>query len=529
MLLAVIDAMIHTSLKAEASRDVLRRLRVLSATTLTFFLQTLVMMVIGAVFLHTERGVEGVCAVLLAIFGFILWRLRYAGQSAGSALLLSVSGLAIMAGISLFDDRFYSVVSPAIALLVLLAMYLGGMRAAGITGGLSVLAIICSTTAHYLGFTLGPLSGGGNPVLTDGVVGAVNLTFMLGLVALVDDTGRTMLIALEAALEKSVTDQRELEETHAELELGASMLREEMNLRTGVELELRQAQKLEAVGRLAAGIAHEINTPVQFVGDSLRFLREAAETQLALLATYRRIIDAGGARDEMLKAVDAANSEADLEYLAENVPPAFERSGEGLARVAKIVRGMKEFSHPDADPVAADLNAAVQATLAIAVNEYKGVADVETRFGPVPLVRCRIGQINQAVLNIVINAAHAIEDRYRGTGQKGHIRVATSVEDRFAVVSIQDDGMGIPPEVQPRIFDPFFTTKDVGRGTGQGLAIARSVVVKQHGGTLTFETAAGVGTTFFLRLPLEPAVPSLVSSPLSIPPTPSAQRTGPPS
>jgi signal transduction histidine kinase len=190
--------------------------------------------------------------------------------------------------------------------------------------------------------------------------------------------------------------------------------------------------------------------------------------------------------------------------LIENLPRALDRSLEGLDRVAVIVRSMKEFAHPDRrDMMATDLNQAIRSTLTIARSEYRSVADVETDLGDIPLVTCHSGDVNQAILNIVVNAAHAIGDIVRGTEQRGVIRVSTHVEDETVVISIRDSGGGIPERIATQIFDPFFTTKEVGKGTGQGLAIARAVVNEKHGGSLTFESEAGKGTTFFIRLPLQ--------------------------
>ena len=270
-------------------------------------------------------------------------------------------------------------------------------------------------------------------------------------------------------------------------------------------MELHHAQKLESVGRLAAGVAHEINTPVQFVSDSLHFVRDGMQDLTRVIEAYRAAAattnpEAMAAVRETLAEVDA---DADLDYLLENVPKAISRSLEGLDRVATIVRSMKEFAHPDQkDMAAVDLNRAVQSTLTVARNEYKYVADVDLDLGDIPAVTCHGGDVNQAVLNIIINAAHAIADRVRGTETKGRIGVRTRQDGDAVTISISDTGTGIPDSVRGRIFDPFFTTKGVGDGTGQGLAIARSVVVDKHGGTLTFETEPGAGTTFVIRLPI---------------------------
>jgi len=197
-----------------------------------------------------------------------------------------------------------------------------------------------------------------------------------------------------------------------------------------------------------------------------------------------------------------AADEADLEYLLENVPKAIARSVEGLNRVASIVRAMKEFAHPESrEKTSADLNAALAATLTIARNEYKFVADVVTDFGEIPIQMCHIGELNQAFLNIIVNAAHAIADHTQGGAERGRITVTTSTDNGDVVVRIGDTGGGIPEAIRQHVFDPFFTTKEVGRGTGQGLAIARRVVVDMHAGRISFKTELGRGTTFEIRLP----------------------------
>jgi signal transduction histidine kinase len=181
-----------------------------------------------------------------------------------------------------------------------------------------------------------------------------------------------------------------------------------------------------------------------------------------------------------------------------------DRAIDGLERVATIVRGMKAFAHPDQKNKApSDLNHALETTITIARNEYKYLADIETEFGQLPPVTCHIGELNQVFLNILVNAAHAIGDVVRGSEAKGRIRIKTWREGGFALVSIGDSGGGVPESIRHRIFDPFFTTKEVGRGTGQGLAIARSVVVERHKGELRFDTEMGRGTTFTIRLPID--------------------------
>jgi PAS domain S-box-containing protein len=273
-----------------------------------------------------------------------------------------------------------------------------------------------------------------------------------------------------------------------------------------LEASLGQSQKLESIGRLAAGVAHEINTPVQFVSDSVHFLRDAMADLSGLLERYRSLKQAvldGNATTEDAAALDQADADADLDYLLENVPKALSRSLDGLERVATIVRSMKEFAHPDQKQMTTvDLNQAIQSTMIIARHEYKYVADVDLDLEDLPAVTCHVGDINQAVLNIVVNAAHAIGDMVRGTDRRGLISVRTRQDGDHVEIAIEDTGGGIPAAIRDRLFDPFFTTKEVGRGTGQGLAIARTVIVEAHGGELTFTTEMGRGTTFVIRLPI---------------------------
>ncbi len=292
------------------------------------------------------------------------------------------------------------------------------------------------------------------------------------------------------------------------------VIAQDVTERNRLEIELRHAQKLEAVGGLAAGIAHEINTPIQFVGDNIRFLSDAFADISKLLEKYRCLREYaanGGTGQELAVEVDAMEKEADIPYLVEEIPNALGQSQDGVSRVATLVRAMKVFAHPDSkEKSASDINEALGSTLTVARNELKYVANVETEFGKLPLVNCNIGEVNQVFLNLLVNAAHAIaEARKKNHGkadseEKGMIRVRTSREEESVLISIADTGCGIPEQIRDRIFDPFFTTKESGKGTGQGLAIAHSVVVERHRGTLTFTSEVGKGTTFYIRLPLDP-------------------------
>ncbi len=288
----------------------------------------------------------------------------------------------------------------------------------------------------------------------------------------------------------------------AELEAANAKLQQQIAERDRIEVELRMAQKLEAVGQLASGIAHEINTPIQFIGDSTHFLQASFEDLQGVLASYREVCGKH-VPSESLGRVKEAEEEADLGFLEEQVPKAIERALDGIDRVSTIVRAMKEFAHPGgSEKTPIDLNDAVKTTLAVACNEYKYVADVEVDLGDLPPVPCYPGEVNQVLLNLIVNAAHAIADAQVDADHKGLIHIGTSRIVDGVEVRIKDTGTGIPSEVQDRIFDPFFTTKEVGKGTGQGLAIAHSIVVDKHGGELKFETEQGKGTTFFIRLPI---------------------------
>ncbi|GEM_PF-3378897 len=273
------------------------------------------------------------------------------------------------------------------------------------------------------------------------------------------------------------------------------------------QAEMLQGQKMEAIGTLASGIAHEINTPIQYIGDNVRFIGDATQDVLAVLQASGQAAaeyDDDALRPETMAMLARALDDADVEFLLDELPAAVDQALEGVDRVATIVRAMKDFAHPGNDELApVDLNHAIETTATVSKNEWKYVAELELDLDPdLGLVPALSGPLNQVVLNMIVNAAHAIAEK--GGDDKGLIRISTSREPDFAVVSISDTGCGIPAEIRDRIFEPFFTTKEVGRGSGQGLALAHRVVVDQHRGRIDVESEVGVGTTFHLRIPLHP-------------------------
>jgi two-component system NtrC family sensor kinase len=273
--------------------------------------------------------------------------------------------------------------------------------------------------------------------------------------------------------------------------------------RARMEVDLRLAQKLEAVGQLAAGIAHELNTPIQFLGDSIDFLRQAWTDLHGLQTTFMDILaQVGELRPDLVAEAQRRRQEVDVEFLSAEIPAAFERASDGVRRVTTIVRAMKDFAHVDRrERGPANLNEAIRNTLIVARNEYKYVAEVETDFGELPSVSCNVGDLNQVFLNLIVNAAHAIGDVVGKSGELGRITVRTRAQGQRVSITIADTGAGIPAEIADRVYDPFFTTKEVGKGTGQGLAISRSIVDK-HQGTISFESEVGRGTTFTISLPI---------------------------
>lgn len=274
------------------------------------------------------------------------------------------------------------------------------------------------------------------------------------------------------------------------------------------EHELRQAQKLEAIGQLAAGIAHEINTPVQYIGDNVRFLDNSFRDMATVHEKIKHLLQVmkqSGYLSDLVQELENIGEAVDLDFLMEEIPSTIAQTLEGVDRVSVILRAMREFSHPGSkEKTHIDINRAIESTITVCRNEWKYVAEVETSLAAnLPLLLCLPGELNQVFLNLIINAAHAISDvTDNGNTGKGVINISTQSDNHWMEIHISDTGSGIPDSIQDRIFDPFFTTKKLGKGTGQGLAIARSIVVDKHQGVLRFTTEHGKGTTFIIQLPL---------------------------
>lgn len=291
--------------------------------------------------------------------------------------------------------------------------------------------------------------------------------------------------------------------------IGALLVINDITERKSLEQQLLQSQKLESIGQLAAGIAHEINTPTQYIGDNMRFMSESFEDLKKLYQLLKTTLEEAqndALSSEQVQTLRREIEAGDFDYLMEEVPQAANQSLEGIEHVARIVRAMKEFSHPGVEEkTAVDINYAIESTITIARNEWKYVAEIETDFDrSLPHVPCLPSEINQVILNLIINACHAIDEaRGKNKEHMGKIRIVTRKNENQAEIRLSDDGPGVPLKIQSRVFDPFFTTKEVGKGSGQGLAISRSVIVEKHAGELELESEPGKGATFIIRLPLD--------------------------
>jgi PAS domain S-box-containing protein len=266
--------------------------------------------------------------------------------------------------------------------------------------------------------------------------------------------------------------------------------------------EALQSSRLASVGQLAAGIAHEINTPIQYIGDNLRFIRESFVGVDKALRGMMATIDEGRIPQPVADDLRRLFEKCELDYLLEELPTAAGQSLNGVDHVSHIVRSMKEFSHPGTTAkVATDINRAIASTMTVSTNEWKHVARVETELDPaLPAVLCFPADLNQVLLNLIVNASHAIASL--GRSELGTIRISTRRDGSAVEIRVADSGPGVPPAIRERIFDPFFTTKDVGRGTGQGLAISLDVIVNKHGGKIYLDEGVTQGAVFVIKLPI---------------------------
>jgi len=321
---------------------------------------------------------------------------------------------------------------------------------------------------------------------------------------------RDIIEALEAGANDFITKPFRAGELLARLKVGERVV--------NLQAQLARAEKMEALGQVSAGLAHEINTPTQYAGDNVRFLQDAFRDIITVLAEYRRLklaVTSGEDPSGAMAAVAKACQEADLDFYREEIPLALEQSLEGLARVSEIVGAVKGFSHPgEAERSLVDVNLGIENTLTLSRNEWKYVAEVETDLArDLPLIPAAAGELKQALLNIIVNAAQAIEERRRqeGSERKGLIKITTARAGQWVEIRVADDGCGIADEIREKVMEPFFTTKGVGLGTGQGLAITWSIVVERHRGELTFVSKVGQGTEFLVRLSVADPAPGGVA------------------
>ncbi len=278
------------------------------------------------------------------------------------------------------------------------------------------------------------------------------------------------------------------------------------------ESEILQAQKLQSIGQLAAGVAHEINTPAQYVNDNLHFIKDTVndlenlmlmcDSLFSTLHTAKQLPDK---LHHLLNEIDGIKQKIDYDYCKSELPKAVEQSLEGVGKIVSIVKSLKSFAHPDTQrKISINLHALLNDVITISRNEWKYIADLVTKYKDIDImVPCYPNQLNQVFLNMIINARDAIQEAIdKKILERGVIEVSTNTNLEYAIVSIKDNGTGIPENIQSRIFDPFFTTKEAGKGTGQGLAIAHSIIYEKHKGMIRVESDYGKGTTFYVYLPL---------------------------
>ncbi len=272
-----------------------------------------------------------------------------------------------------------------------------------------------------------------------------------------------------------------------------------------MEGRIMQTQKMESIGQLAAGIAHEINTPMQFIGDNNSFLISVFDDIFEYIEMLKRMVLKHDS--DSMKEIEKLEEEYDMNFLKQETPEALFRTQSGVKRISKIVSAMKNFAHPSGKiKKLSDINQGIDVTITISKNEWKYLAEIDTNFDPnLPLISCYLDELNQVFLNMIVNAAHAIEEKQKITGdtKKGIISISTAKDGDFVKIIISDSGIGIPEETKYKIFDPFFTTKEVGKGTGQGLSIAYDIIVNSHYGNIDIKSEPGEGASFIITLPIK--------------------------
>lgn len=289
--------------------------------------------------------------------------------------------------------------------------------------------------------------------------------------------------------------------------IGAVIIFRNLTSQALIEAKRIHGMKLESIGVLSAGIAHEINTPIQFIGNNISFLRESFSDMVEILHAYiefGKMLREEGIHENILDEIDELMASVDVEYLQDEAPVAFDQTQEGVERVTQLVRGLKGLAHSNSNETKAptEMNEVINNALIVCQNAYKYVADLETDLQEIPHISAFGGDIGQVIVNLIVNAAHAIEEKNKKTGERGVISIKSFQENGEIMVQIGDTGSGIPMRLRERIFDPFFTTKDVGKGSGQGLAISRTIIHEKHNGELSFESTVGERTVFTIRLPI---------------------------
>ena len=303
-----------------------------------------------------------------------------------------------------------------------------------------------------------------------------------------------------------VITQLELSESHHKIWIlrDLTQQREAEAVQKALEQDLQRAQKLEALGTMAGGVAHEINTPVQFIGSNLAYLNDVFSDLLAVIDSYRDLRSTALAGEDLgdaLAKTAKAEEDADLDGLIVDVPEAIAQTEEGVVRVSKIVEAIKEFAHSGGETQAIiDVNHTIDSTIEVSRGEWGCLAEVTTSFAEdLPTITGDPGKFQQVILNLIINAAQAISDH--GPKSAGLIEIGTRLDGPDIAIEVRDDGCGIPKHLHERVFEPFFTTRDVGKGTGQGLALSYKTVTEHLGGTISLLSEEGLGTSFIVRVP----------------------------